>query len=223
VLLPGMNCSDTLWSKLGVGPALRPRLDEPSMDSQVDRLLDELPPRFDLVGLSLGAIVALAVARTAPERVARLVLLAVNPHAPTEVQRSAWARQRLALSEGATARELQQASLGDLLSPTSLERCPDLVTLTLGMADTVGAQTLDRQLQLQGSRIDERPGLAGLACPTLIVAAREDRLVSVDRHREIHRLVEESELLVLADCAHLSTLEQPEPITAAINSWRGLV
>jgi pimeloyl-ACP methyl ester carboxylesterase len=220
VLLPGMNCSDAVWSKLAVGPALRPTLDEPSLGSQVDRLLDELPRRFDLVGLSLGAIVALAMARTAPERVTRLVLLAVNPHPPTKVQRSTWARQRLALANGATARELQQAALSDLLSPASLARRSDLVSLTLAMADSVGSQTLDHQLQLQDSRIDERPGLAALTAPTLIVAAPGDQLVSVDRHRETHRLIEGSELVVLPDCAHLSTLEQPEQISAAINRWR---
>ena len=88
------------------------------------------------------------------------------------------------------------------------------------MADTVGARTLDRQLRLQSSRIDERPGLARLRVPTLVVAATGDRLVSVDRHREVHRLAPGSELVMLPDCAHLSTLERPELVTAAINNWR---
>jgi len=220
VLLPGMNCSEALWSRLAVGPALYGRLTETSLDAQVDRLLDELPKRFDLAGLSLGSIVALAVARAAPARVARLVLLAVNPHAPTAVQRSEWSRQRRELEAGRTARELQEALLPFLLSPATLAGRPDLVEQTLAMADIVGADGLDRQLQLQASRVDQRPDLSELACPTLVIAADDDRLVSVHRHREVHRLIPGSELVVLPECAHLSTLEQPERISTLINTWR---
>lgn len=216
-----MNCSEALWSRLAVGPTQPIRLTETSVDAQVDRLLDELPERFDLMGLSLGSIVALAVARAAPERVARLMLLAVNPYAPTAAQRSEWTRQRRELATGRTTRQLQEALLPVLLSPATLAGRPDLVEQTLAMADTVGAAELDRQLQLQASRVDQRPGLAELTCPTLVIAADGDRLVSVHRHREVHRLVTGSELVVLPDCAHLSTLEQPERISAMINTWRG--
>ena len=220
VLLPGMNCSAALWSSLAVGPGQFARLTESSLDAQVDRLLDELPEKFDLIGLSLGSIVALAVARAAPERVTGLVLLAVNPHAPTAVQRSEWARQRRELEAGRTARQLQEALLPVLLSPASLTGRPDLVAQTLTMADTVGADVLDRQLQLQASRVDQRPGLAEISCPTMVIAADGDQLVSVHRHRELHRLMAGSDLVVLPDCAHLSTLEQPERISALINTWR---
>lgn len=222
VLLPGLNCSGALWSGLNIGPAHQAELTESSLGAQVDRLLDELPPRFDLVGLSLGAIIATAVARTAPHRVERLSLLAVNPRAPTKAQRSAWSRQRLDLAGGGTARELQQALLPDLLSPASLTDCPDLVALTLAMADAVGTEGLDRQLQLQASRIDERPGLARLTCPTLVLAADGDRLVSLAKQREVHDLVTGSHLVMLSGCAHLCTLERPEQVSAALRTWRAL-
>ena len=39
------------------------------------------------------------------------------------------------------------------------------------MADDVGEHQLDAQLGLQATRVDERPGLATMRCPTLIVAA----------------------------------------------------
>ena len=44
VLLPGMNCTADLWTGCGVDDALTPVLDEQSIDTQVDRLLAELPP-----------------------------------------------------------------------------------------------------------------------------------------------------------------------------------
>jgi pimeloyl-ACP methyl ester carboxylesterase len=209
VLLPGMSCSDRLWAGLTPEEALTPRLTEPSLTAQVDRLLDELPPRFTLVGLSLGAVIAMAVTRTAPERVAGLVLMSTNPYAPTDQQLQAWRRERDRLSAGESARELQQDLLPVLLSPASLSGRPDLVETTLAMADDVGEIALDAQLRLQASRVDERPGLREVRCPTLVIAARQDRLCPLDRHAEVVSLVPGARLQVLERTGHLSPLERP--------------
>ena len=217
VLLPGMNCSARLWSYLDIGPAIRPTLTVPSLAGQVDRLLDELPPRFALAGLSLGAIVAMALTRRAPERVSWLGLMSTNPYPPTEGQYSAWAAQRSALAGGRSSRDLQAELLPVLLSPRSVSDRADLVEQTLLMADEVGATALDAQLALQASRIDERDGLRQVRCPTMIIAARDDALCSVERHQEMRGLISGSELLIIENCAHLSPLEQPESISRAIN------
>lgn len=216
VLLPGMNCSAHLWSGLDLGPLSTPGLTEPDLPSQVDRLLDELPPRFALAGLSLGAIVAMALVRTAPERVTRLALLSTNPYGPTEQQRAGWRAERDRLAAGTTAREIQLDLLPLLLTDDSVRHRPDLVEAVLAMADKTD---LDAQLALQASRIDERPGLRQICCPTLVLAARHDRLCSVDRHREIAALVPGARLQILERAAHLSPLEQPSEVSAALRSW----
>ena len=184
-------------------------------------MLDELPTRFVLAGLSLGAIVAMALTRTAPERVAGLALLSVNPYAPTEQQLAAWRRERDRLAAGATARELQQDLLPVLLSDETCKRRPELVEVTLAMADEVGETALDAQLALQSTRVDERPGLWEVRCPTLVLAAGADRLCPVERHREIAALVPGAELTVLDGAAHLSPLEQPAVVAAALSGWLG--
>jgi len=197
---------------------ITPVLQEPSLDAEVDRLLDLLPERFALAGLSLGAIVGMALVRRAPERVTRLCLMSTNPYAPTPAQREAWAAQREALQSG-SARDLQTSLLPLLLSPGR----EDIVPLALAMADELGAETYDAQLQLQATRIDERSGLAAVRCPTLVAAARNDPLCSVERHEEITRLVPGAELVILEDCAHLSPLEQPEELSAHLDRWLDLV
>jgi pimeloyl-ACP methyl ester carboxylesterase len=219
VLLPGMGCSAALWSRLELGVApLIPLLEEPSLDAEVERLLALLPDRFALAGLSLGAIVAMAVVRRAPQRVTRLCLMSTNPHGPTTAQRTAWAKQRATLAS-AGARLLQTALLPVLLAPRVVEQQPDLVQTTLDMADEVGEARYDRQLRLQATRIDERPGLTGVACPTLVLAAHQDRLCSLARHEEIAALVPDAELVVLQDCAHLSPLEQPAAVATHLRRW----
>lgn len=81
VLLPGMNCSARLWARRGRSAAPGPRPADPRRAGQA--LLDALPDRFALGGLSLGGIVAMALTRRAPERVAGLCLMATNARAPT--------------------------------------------------------------------------------------------------------------------------------------------
>jgi pimeloyl-ACP methyl ester carboxylesterase len=214
-----MNCSARLWSGLGFDASLTPCLTETTMSAQVERLLDELPSRFQLIGLSLGGIVAMALARTAPERVAGLGLASTNPHGPTDTQLASWRSERDRLAAGGTARQIQQDLLPVLLSVESLERRPDLVEATLAMADEVGETDLDAQLCLQASRIDERPGLRHVRCPTLVVAARYDRLCSVERHTEIAALVPAARLEILERAGHLAPLERPLALRRLLTSW----
>jgi pimeloyl-ACP methyl ester carboxylesterase len=216
VLLPGLNCSAALWSAVELGPALIPVLGEPSVEAQVDRLLDELPDRFALVGLSLGGIVAMALARRAPERVSRLGLMSTTSRPPTSRQYVMWTRQRAALAAGARARDLQRELKAALLSPAARAERPELVDAALAMADEVGEARLDAQLALQATRVDERPGLARLRCPVLVVGGCDDALCSPERHREIHRHAPDSVLVLLERCGHLAPMERPADVTATL-------
>ena len=213
-----MNCSAALWSKLdlhGWPVSITAGLTESTLVGQVARLLDELPPRFALAGLSLGGIVAMALVRTAPERVSSLILLSTNPHGPTDQQRESWRAARNDLDAGRTARELQADWLPLLLSESGQAQ-PDLVELTLAMADSVGAANLDAQLSLQATRIDERPALRHVRCPTRIIAARQDAMCGLAKHTELHELIAGSSLTIIENCGHLSSLEKPEAVT---NCW----
>jgi pimeloyl-ACP methyl ester carboxylesterase len=214
-----MNCSASLWAGLNLDSPVTPLLTEPTLDDQVDRLLDELPRRFALAGLSLGAIVAMALIRTAPDRVSRACLLSTNPYAPTPEQCADWSRQRSRLADGSTARELQTELLPVLLSPQARART-EVVQATLAMADEVGEQILDAQLRLQATRIDERPELGRIRCPVLVVAARHDALCSVDRHREMQALIDGADLVVLEKAGHLSPLEVPHDLAQHLQGWQ---
>jgi pimeloyl-ACP methyl ester carboxylesterase len=217
-----MNCSAELWSSLdwdGWPPLITAQLTEATLDRQVTRLLDELPRRFMIVGLSLGAIVAMALMRTAPERISSLILLSTNPHPPTPAQRNEWRVCRDALNAGRTAREMQLQWLPQLLSEPARSK-DDLVALTLDMAEKVGEAHLDAQLAMQETRIDERRYLSNIRCPTLIISARQDALCSVEKHVEMNDLIGSSTLAILENCGHLSPLEQPGQVTERLASLR---
>lgn len=219
VLLPGMNCTADLWSDCALGETLTPTLDQETIDAQIDALLAELPERFVLAGLSLGAIVAMALALRAPERVTGLILASTNAKAPTPVQQDGWRKWLRRLDAGDTARELQRGILPLLLSEDARLGRPDLVERALRMGDDTRAAQLRAQLRMQSTRTDLLPRLSRLSMPTLIISGREDALCPPTFHTEIaHEIA--CTRLVSVDAGHLVPFERPREFSELVGTWR---
>jgi pimeloyl-ACP methyl ester carboxylesterase len=68
-------------------------------------------------------------------------------------------------------------------------------------------------------RPDSRPLLAQIKCPTLVVVGDGDELTPVELAREICGGIAGARLEVIGDCGHLSTLERPAQVNAALAQW----
>lgn len=218
VLLPGMNCSADLWTGCGLDAGAL-ELTEPSLDAQVGVLLDRLPARSVLVGLSLGGIVAMALAVAAPGRVQGLCVVSSNAKGPTAAQRAGWDDWLRLLDAGQTARQLQESIAPQLLSPQARD-VPELLERTLRMGDTVGEAALRAQLLMQHSRIDLRPALRRLQVPTLVVSGDRDTICPPEFHVEIAATVPAARLVTLPG-GHLLPMEQPEAFGGTVRAWLG--
>lgn len=219
VLLAGMNCTADLWAGCGLDDALTPVLDEESIDAQVERLLDTLPPVFALGGLSLGAIVAMALIARAPSRVAGLCLVSTNAKAPTDEQRRSWASWIDRLDSGESARSLQESIIDALLTPRIVADRPDLVARTAAMGESTGEEILRAQLRMQATRTDQRPGLRAVRVPTLVVSGAHDTVCPPSFHVEIANEIRGARAVSM-DAGHLLPLVQPAPFGALVRSWR---
>jgi pimeloyl-ACP methyl ester carboxylesterase len=213
-----MNCTADLWSDCGLDDAITPELTSRSIEAQVDALRGTLPARFVLGGLSLGAIVAMALAIRAPDRVAGLILASTNAKAPTDAQRQGWNVWLERLDAGVTARELQSSILPALLPPFSRSTRPDLVERTLAMGDATGEDALRNQLVMQGTRVDLRPGLAGVATPTLVVSGADDPICPPAFHTELFGALPRAHLETL-DAGHLLPMEKAAEFGALVRGW----
>jgi pimeloyl-ACP methyl ester carboxylesterase len=218
VLLPGMNCTADLWGGCGLEGSIMPTLDEPSVEAQVEALLDTLPERFALAGLSLGAIVAMALCRQAPERVTCLCLMSTNSKAPTESQRKAWRAWRDRLAAGNTPRNLQRDILDALLSGPAQDHNPDLSERVLRMGDDTGAARLDAQLRMQATRVDESFALSELRMPVLVVSGTMDAICPPQFHQDIAAAVPQARLASVG-AGHLSPMERPDEVGRLLRSW----
>src|ERR1700716_2114097 len=105
VLVPGLNCSARLYAeqvpalwRFGPEPVADHTRDD-SMDAIAARILTQAPPRFALVGLSMGGYIARGIVRRAPARVQKLALPApsAGPEGPEEREGG---KPQIALAQG---------------------------------------------------------------------------------------------------------------------------
>jgi pimeloyl-ACP methyl ester carboxylesterase len=91
---------------------------------------------------------------------------------------------------------------------------------TLGqMAQAVGPEAFVRQQTAIIGRVDSRPFLPRIACPTLVLAGREDVIMPLAVLEEMAGAIPGARLVVVEDCAHVAMLEQPEAVTDALYLW----
>lgn len=223
VLLPGLLNDHRLWAhqiadladlaESVVGDLTR----DDSMAGMAKRVLAAAPPRFALAGLSMGGYVALEIMRRAPERVERLALLdtTAQPDTPEQSQRR---RDAVALAQAGGFARIMPGMLPNLVHPDhlALDRVGGLVK---EMALAVGAEAFARQQNAILHRPDSRPGLPRIACPTLVLVGQDDALTAPERAEEMAALIPAATLAEVEHCGHLSALEQPQEVSAALRAW----
>ena len=94
-----------------------------------------------------------------------------------------------------------------------------LKRLVRAMAEETGPEAFLRQQQAIMGRADSRPGLAAIACPTLVLVGDGDVLTPPAQAQEIVAGIPGARLVIVPECGHLSTLERPQAVTQALVEW----
>lgn len=226
VLVPGLLCDAQLW---------RPQIDaladiadiwvadhtrSESMAGVARDVLADAPfPSFALAGLSMGGYIALEVMRQAPERVTRLALLdtAASPELPEQTEKRLGF---ISLAERGRFMGVTDALLPLLIHPARLDDSA-LTGVVKSMARNIGKEAFVRQQHAIMSRPSSLPSLAAIDCPTLVLCGRQDALTPLARHEEMAAGIRGSRLEIIEECGHLSTLEKPAEVGAAMRRWLG--
>jgi pimeloyl-ACP methyl ester carboxylesterase len=184
------------------------------------RVLADAPPRFALAGLSMGGYIALEIVRQAPDRVARLALLDTNARDDSaEAQEKR--RANIALAESGRFDEAIELVWPMLVHP---DRRSDtlLKQVHVAMCHEVGAEAYVRQQRAILTRTDSRPLLASIRCPTLVLVGEQDELTPPFLSEEMAAGVRGAKFTRVPHCGHLSTLEQPDAVNAALAEWMSM-
>jgi pimeloyl-ACP methyl ester carboxylesterase len=223
VLVPGLLCSarlyasqiTALWPQGQVTMADHRRDD--SMESIAARILKNAPPHFALAGLSMGGYIAFAMMRLAPERIAKLALLDTSAR-PDLPEQKAGREKFIAMAQAGKLNDVVET-----LTPKFLHRDhakdEGLKKIVRDMAHDTGADAFVRQQKAIMNRHDSRPLLSEIGCPTLVLVGEGDELTPPELAREIAADILGSRLVVVPSCGHLSTIEKPEAVNAAMTEW----
>ncbi|MGC6498425.1 MAG: alpha/beta fold hydrolase [Candidatus Puniceispirillaceae bacterium] len=169
------------------------------------------------IGLSMGGYVAMEMARLAPDRLVGLGLLNTAHKADDAARRE----QRLAtikMAQSDRFRGVTRHLLKSFLSPAAMAD-ESLVGRVIAMAAAVGRENFVLQQRAILGRQDQSDTLRSLDVPVLVVGGSLDTLTPPARSEEIAALAPASQLLILEDVGHLSTLEAPQAVTDALNGF----
>jgi pimeloyl-ACP methyl ester carboxylesterase len=106
-----------------------------------------------------------------------------------------------------------------LVHPDRLKGDKKLTTAIVNMAERVGQDAFQRQQKAIMARLDSRDGLRRIKCPTLALCGRQDSLTPVEVHEEMAGTIDHARLAIIEDCGHMSTMEQPQAVTALLRNW----
>jgi 3-oxoadipate enol-lactonase len=193
------------------------RLTVDGMARDVEALLVHLAEGpVHVVGLSLGACVALALARCAPGRVRSLTL--VNAFARLRPV-DAHATLRLAV-RAVLLGMAPMTAVAALVARTVFPR-PEQAALRRAAVASL-ARTSRRAYAAAAAAVaafDARASLAELRCPTMVVAGIEDSTVGIDAKDALARAIAGARLVLVPESGHVTNVDQPVAFNAVLTEF----
>lgn len=188
----------------------------------VRQLLEIAPPRANWLGWSLGGMLALKLAATAPERVESLLMIAALP---SFVARCDWPfgmngevlagfAEQLATDFDATLLRFLSLQMRGVSNSKALLRDMRTELARYGKPD---ASALRAGLAILQNE-DLRPSLATLQMPARLILGERDTLVATQAGRQLAEATGIG-MDVIAGAGHVPFLSHPQAFNVAVNSF----
>lgn len=171
-----------------------------------------------LCGLSMGGYIAFRFLEKYADRVSKLILCDTKSAADS----SEAAQGRLTTAE----KVLKDGSkvVADAMVPKLFD--PDLnIRLKPAMEEVRRVilvsppKTVAAALRALAARPDSTPLLAKIAVPTLAIVGEHDAITSADEMKKMASAIPKSEFVVIPHAGHMSPLEQPAAVNAAMRTF----
>lgn len=231
VLIPGNMCDARLWygNEGALAHILRARgiaivhvdaTHDETIVAMAERALAAASGMLLPVGFSMGANVAIEMARREPERLAGLVLIDFNAGPDFPERAALRPGQQIRVHDGELANivtnELKPAYLA---AANRADGETPLKKLLLDMAEALGPTVFCQQSEALRTRADGHGVLASFSRPVLLLAGEEDALCPPDLHRATAATLAAATLILVPGAGHMLPLEQPAAMASAIAAW----
>lgn len=193
-----------------------------SLPAMAEAVLQAAPQRFSVAGHSMGGRIALEIYRRAPQRVTRIALfntgyLPLAEGAPgAEETRKRGELVALANTQG------MRAMLKVWLPPMIDSRRHNDTALVNAIAEMMSRKTPEifaAQVRALINRPDATAVLEQIRCPALLLTGREDGWSPSAQHAAMAAKIPGSQLVVVPNSGHMSTMERPAEVSAALRTW----
>ncbi|MGV1683648.1 alpha/beta fold hydrolase [Sphingopyxis sp. NJF-3] len=222
VLITGQLLTEAVWQPLLDAWADREVIvadnrGDDTIEGFAQRLLDNAPPKFVLIGHAMGGFVAFEVMRRAAGRVAKLALISTLASADGPAQ-TARRQGYIDLVESGNFDQVVEERI-PILFPEEKRSDERLLGIARRMAADTGADTFLAQQRAIMARIDSRPRLGEIAVPTLLIWGERDGITSRAHHDEIAEAIPGARLEVVSGAGHLPTVEAPERVVSLLTGF----
>lgn len=222
-LLPGLMCDRAIWE--GVLQKLSDRIQPEipvfrgfdSLTKMAESVLEKAPEHFLVAGHSMGGRVALEIMRLAGARVEKLALLDTGVH-PKRQGEEEKRRTLLDLARAKGMQAVAEAWITPMLHPLRQHDSQLFQSIT-EMIERNSVEDFAGQVQALLNRPAAAACLADIACPALVLCGRQDGWSPLEQHEYIARNIRDSRLVIIEDAGHMSPMEQPATVAAALNEW----
>src|SRR5262245_13578299 len=192
------------------------------MADDLAALLDALHVTEPLsyVGFSMGGYVGWPFLERHGRRLSALV--AIDTRAAADTPEGAAGRLAMAdrvLAEGSAV--AADAMLPRLLAPDRARRDPDLVRRVRELMLRANPRGIAAAQRGMAARPDSRGLLATLRLPTLVICGEHDVISTRDEMRALAAAVPGSRFVEVRDAGHLTPVEQPAAVSAALLEFLG--
>jgi pimeloyl-ACP methyl ester carboxylesterase len=228
ILVPGLLCDAAVWEEQArdlqdlVDIIIPDHGSLDSFDAMARSILSRSPQRFALAGHSMGGRVAFELLRLAPERITGVALLDTSytplPAGSAGEEEAAKRYRLLAKARKEGMRAMGWEWLQGMVHP---DRFTDerLTNAILDMIDRKTPAIHAAQIKALLQRPDAAPILQQIRCPALVLCGRQDFWSVPAVHEEMAARIRHSRLVVIENCGHMSTMERPSEVTAALRAW----
>ena len=222
-LLPGLLCDQSVWQyqREALNQFADVRIPDyigvDSLSAIGDLILDDAPPRFSVVGHSMGGRVGLELINKAPERIEQLVLISVGAHPVNDEE----CEQRSSLVEEAASIGMDKyaESWADLMLSYSESQHPEKRQIIADMARRQSLDDFIAHITAGLGRSDQTLYLPHISIPVLLIVGDKDRWSPVSQHEGIRDSLKQPKLQVISDAGHMVILDQPEAVNKLLFDW----
>jgi 3-oxoadipate enol-lactonase len=199
--------------------------DKPDMPYSIAMLADDTAALMDHLGLSpahvfgisMGGTIAQELALRHPAKVRSLVLGCTTPGGPRAIRSSGPALTNAYSTQSMTAEERGKALAEAAFTKGYLARHPEVIA---SMIAARRARPIDSAAFAHRMRaivgFDAYDRLPQIQCPTLVIAGKDDALISWENSRIIAERIAGAKLVILEPAGHSFWVEQPDQTVKAI-------